>query len=501
MPDITVGLRTGDTTPRDRARLARRPPHVLCTTPESLYLMLTSRARETLRSVRYLIVDEIHALAGNKRGVHLALSLERLESEIARAGNPPPVRIGLSATQKPLETIASFLGGAGRKVTIADAGSKKSLDIQVDCPVDDLRQLPESSIWPALAPYLARLIEQHRTTLVFVNDRRSSERLCTSINEAHSSPAGRRAPTTAPCRGAREEVETQLKAGSLPALVCTSSLELGIDIGAIDLVVQVSSPGGVSRALQRVGRAGHVLHARSKGRMVAKFRGDLLECAALSRAILDGDIETTRVPEKCLDVLAQQVVAMCAAADGEWKVEDVYQLVRRAWPYRDLTRAELDAVLEMLGGRYPAEEFTELRPRIVWDRGAGIIRGRPGTLRLAVTSGGTIPDKGLYPVELGDGGPRLGELDEEFVYESRVGDVFQLGSGTWRIESIGANRVTVSPAPGEPPQLPFWHGEGPGRSPELGERVGALCRRFEEEGHAESWLSAEHHLDGARPET
>ena len=493
-PSIAVGLRTGDTPPRERARLARRPPQILCTTPESLYLLLTSAARASLSGVRYVIVDEIHALAGNKRGVHLALTLERLEAEIARSGRKAPVRIGLSATQKPLATIASFLGGVARAVTIVDAGGKKALDLAVDCPVEDLRQLPESSVWPALGPYLARLVEGNRTTLVFVNDRRSAERLCTSINDALGRPAAR-AHHGAMSRRAREEVEAQLKAGALPALVCTSSLELGIDVGSVDLVVQVSSPGGVARAIQRIGRAGHVLHATSAGRLVARYRGDLVECAALTRAVLDGDVEPTRVPEKCLDVLAQQVVAMCAV--GEWRIEELLAVVRRAWPYRDLARSELEAVLEMLGGRYPAEEFADLRPRIVWDRPGGVVRGRPGSLRLAVTSGGTIPDKGLYPVELGDGGPRLGELDEEFVYESRVGDVFQLGSGTWRIERIGLSRVTVSPAPGELPQLPFWHGEGPGRSAQLGDRVGALCRRFEEEPQAAAWLERDHLLSAA----
>jgi ATP-dependent helicase Lhr and Lhr-like helicase len=489
-PAVTVGLRTGDTPPSERARLGRTPPHVLVTTPESLYLLLTSKARQTLRSVRWVIVDEIHAVAPNKRGVHLALSLERLEALVAQSGGAPPVRIGLSATQRPMEEIGRFLAG-NRPVTLLDTGARKTLELSVASPVEDLAKPPDG-IWPAYPPYLAQLIEQNRTTLIFVNNRRSAERLSSSINEVVGRPVAR-VHHGAMSRKAREEVEGELKAGRIPALVCTSSLELGIDMGSIDLVVQIESPGAVARGLQRVGRAGHLVGAPSRGVILPKWRGDLVECAAVVRAMLDGEVEPTRVPERCLDVLAQQIVAMAAAE--EWPVERLYQTVRQAHPYRQLTRAELDAVLEMLGGRYPAEEFAELRPRIVWDRIGGVVRGRPGALRLAVTSGGTIPDKGMYPVELGEGGPKLGELDEEFIHESRVGDVFQLGTGTWRIENIGPNRVTVSPAPGEPPRLPFWKGEGPGRSPELGEAVGALQRRFEEEPEAERWLIAEHHLD------
>jgi ATP-dependent Lhr-like helicase len=487
-PRVTVGLRTGDTPASERARLVRNPPHVLVTTPESLYLLLTSRARETLQRVRWVIVDEIHAVAPNKRGVHLALSLERLEALAER----PPVRIGLSATQRPMEEIARFLGG-GRPVTLIDTGARKALELTVASPVEDLAKPPDG-IWPAYPPYLARLIEQNRTTLIFVNNRRSAERLSSSINEYVGREVAR-VHHGAMSRRGREEVEAQLKAGQIPALVCTSSLELGIDMGTIDLVVQVESPGGVARGLQRVGRSGHLVGAPSRGVLLPKWRGDLVESAAVVRAMLEGQVEPTRVPERCLDVLAQQVVAMAAAE--EWPVERLYQTVKRAHPYRNLTRAELDAVLEMLGGRYPAEEFADLRPRIVWDRIGGVVRGRPGALRLAVTSGGTIPDKGLYPVELGEGGPKLGELDEEFIFESRVGDVFQLGTGTWRIENIGPNRVTVSPAPGEPPRLPFWKGEGPGRTPDLGEAVGALHRRFEEEGEALVWLERDHHLDAS----
>ncbi len=489
-PPVTVGLRTGDTSTSERARLGRSPPHVLVTTPESLYLMLTSKARQTLRSVRWVIVDEVHAVAPNKRGVHLALSLERLEALVTSSGGVAPVRIGLSATQRPMEEIGRFLAG-GRPVTLLDTGAKKTLELSVASPVEDLAK-PADGIWQAYAPYLGRLIEQHRTTLVFVNNRRAAERLATSINDAVGRPLAR-VHHGAMSRRAREEVETQLKAGLIPALVCTSALELGIDMGSIDLVVQIESPGGVARGLQRVGRSGHLVGAPSRGVLLPKWRGDLVECAAAVRAMLDGDVEPTRVPERCLDVLAQQIVAMAAAE--EWPVDRLFETVRRAHPYRNLSRAELDAVLEMLGGRYPAEEFAELRPRIVWDRIGGVVRGRPGALRLAVTSGGTIPDKGMYPVELGEGGPKLGELDEEFIHESRIGDVFQLGTGNWRIENIGANRVTVSPAPGEPPRLPFWRGEGPGRTPELGDAVGALQRRFEEGGDAQSWLESDHHLD------
>jgi ATP-dependent Lhr-like helicase len=526
----TVGSRTGDT-PADERRLVRTPPDLLITTPESLYLMLTSAARETLVNVEAVIIDEIHALAATKRGSHLALTLERLEQRCAR----PPQRIGLSATQRPLEEIATFLGGfeaPGRRrpVTIVDAGTRKPLELDVVVPVEDLGALGtvvedatpgaaaagpvRKSIWPAMHPRLLELIQQHRSTLIFVNARRLAERLATRLNELAAEQAEREAEREAVAVGAmgadapagapagrfvgaeavgappvdvelvkahhgslskerRLIIEDELKTGRLKGLVATSSLELGIDMGAVDLVIQVESPGAVSRGLQRIGRAGHQVGEPSKGTMFPKHRADLVEAAVVAERMHAGLIEHTAYPRNPLDVLAQQVVASVAL--DEWPVAELAAMVRRAAPFADLSEEVWEAVLDLLAGRYPSDEFAELRPRIVWDRAGGTVRARAGAQRLAVTSGGTIPDRGLYGVFLPDG-TRVGELDEEMVYESRPGETFLLGASTWRIEDITHERVIVTPAPGQPGKMPFWHGDGPGRPLELGAALGAFVR-------------------------
>ena len=497
----TVAMRTGDTSARDRAALARRPPDVLITTPESLYLMLTSQARSTLVDVQWVIIDEIHAMAGTKRGAHLAVSLERLEA----ITNKPPQRIGLSATQRPLEEIARFLGGrsddgAVRPVTIVDAGIAKPMEVEVVVPVEDMARLGEvlddpldplagpggavsggparASIWPAVHPRLLELIQAHRSTLVFVNARRLAERLAARLNDLAEEELVK-AHHGSLAREQRLQIESELKAGTLRALVATSSLELGIDMGAVDLVVQVESPGSVASGLQRIGRAGHQVGEPSRGKVFPKYRGDLLEAAVVVDRMGKGLIEETRIIRNPLDVLAQQIVAMCAVE--EWTVDELGALVRRAAPFVDLSDELLEAVLDLLSGRYPSSEFSELRPRIVWDRATGRLRSRQGAQRLAVTSGGTIPDRGLYGVYLLDGG-RVGELDEEMVYESRPGETFVLGASTWRIAEITRDRVIVTPAPGEPGKVPFWHGDKPGRPLELGRAVGEFTRRLVEGG-------------------
>ncbi len=484
-PDIRVAVRTGDTAARDRLAMVRHPPDILITTPESLFLILTSpNARETLRTVEAVIVDEVHAVAGTKRGTHLAVTLERLDALIGHDVQ----RIALSATQRPLEEVARFVGG-DRQVTIVDAGSRKQLDLEVIVPVDDMTDLPEAAeqasqwgdpagnrtIWPAIYPRLLELVMEHRTTLVFVNYRRLAERLALRLNELAGEDVAR-AHHGSLAREARTQVEEALKRGELRCLVATSSLELGIDMGAIDLVVQVESPKSVARGLQRIGRSGHQVGAPSTGRIFPKFRGDLLECAVVTRRMRDGDIEETRVPANPLDVLAQQVVATCATDD--WAVDDLFALVRRAYPYQELARGQFDGVLDMLSGRYPSDAFAELRPRIVWDRVEGVVRGRQNARALAVANAGTIPDRGLYGVFLADGSGRVGELDEEMVYEARVGQVFLLGASGWRIERITRDRVLVSPAPGQVGQIPFWKGEGPGRPIELGRAIGAFTREI-----------------------
>jgi ATP-dependent helicase Lhr and Lhr-like helicase len=487
---LSVAVRTGDTPPKERAAMLKSPPDILITTPESLFLMLTSRARETLRAVRVVIVDEVHAVAGTKRGAHLVLSLERLE----RLAGKPFQRVGLSATQRPLEEIGRFVSG-GRPIELVDAGTRKQLDLRVVVPLEDMREPGEgNSIWPSIYPALLELVRGHRSTIAFVNNRRLAERLALRLNELAEEEIAR-AHHGSLAREQRIEVEELLKKGEIPCLVATSSLELGIDMGAVDLVVQVESPKSVARGLQRVGRAGHRLDEPSKGRIFPKFRADLLESAVVARRMKDGAIEETRVPRNPLDVLAQQIVAICA--QEEITVDELHDLVRRAWPFRDLSRQQLENVLDMLAGRYPSEEFAELRPRITWDRVAGVLRGREGARRLAVTNAGTIPDRGLFGVHLVEGGGRVGELDEEMVYEARAGQTFLLGASTWRIEEITRDRVLVSPAPGVPGLVPFWKGEGVGRPYELGEAIGRTGRELVglADDRARERLVEEHDLD------
>ncbi len=501
-PSISVASRTGDTPSEDRREIARHPPDILITTPESLYLLLTSQAREILRGVEHVIVDEVHAIAGSKRGAHLALSLERLE-RLRPEGAVPPQRIGLSATQRPLEAIARFLGGVGpgREVTIVDAGARKPLELQVIVPVDDMSAIGEvlpqeqqpggpaispdlrTSIWPAIHPRILELIRSHHSTIVFTNSRRLSERLAQRLNELAGEELVR-AHHGSIAREQRLEIEEELKAGRLPALVATSSLELGIDMGAVDLVIQVESPTSVARGLQRVGRAGHQVGAPSKGIIFPKYRGDLLEVAVVTRRMHEGAIEATKIPRNPLDVLAQQIVAMTVM--DRWTGDDILRTVTAAAPFETLTRDVLDGVLGMLAGAYPSDEFAELKPRLVWDRVTDTIEGRRDARVVAVTSGGTIPDRGLFGVfmegEVGTPGRRVGELDEEMVYELRAGmhgDVIVLGASSWRVLEIGHDRVTVSPAPGVPGKLPFWKGDAVGRPIELGRALGAFVGEIE----------------------
>ncbi len=499
---ISIASRTGDTPTEERRLVAKRPPEILITTPESLYLLLTSGAREILRGVEAVIVDEVHAIAGTKRGSHLALSLERLEA-LRPAGAPRLQRIGLSATQRPLETIGQFLAGigSGRDVTIVDAGGRKALDLQVVVPVEDMSRLGELlpleeqpggpvtggdlrvSIWPAIHPRILDLIKAHRSTLVFCNSRRLAERLAQRLNELAGEELVR-AHHGSIAREQRLAIEDALKDGRLPALVATSSLELGIDMGAIDLVIQVESPTSVSRGLQRIGRAGHRVGEVSRGVIFPKYRGDLLECAVVAERMDAGAIEATTIPRNPLDVLAQQIVAMTVM--DRWAVDDLLAAVTRAAPFESLTREALEGVLAMLAGAYPSDEFAELKPRLVWDRVADTVEGRRDARVVAVTSGGTIPDRGLFGVfvvgEAGTPGRRVGELDEEMVYELRAGmhgDVIVLGASSWRIAEITPDRVLVTPAPGEPGKLPFWKGDMIGRPIELGRALGGFVRELE----------------------
>jgi ATP-dependent Lhr-like helicase len=488
-------VRTGDTPQKERAAMLRDAPDILITTPESLFLLLTSRSRELLRSVDTLILDEVHAVAGTKRGAHLALSVERLE----RLRDAPLQRIALSATQRPLEEIGRFVSG-GRPIELVDAGVAKQLDLQVVVPVEDMRELGSNaaldqrqyesadsgitpglevgsrSIWPSIYPALLELVRAHRSTIVFVNNRRLAERLALRLNDLAEEEEIARAHHGSLSREQRLLIEEDLKAGRIPCLVATSSLELGIDMGAVDLVVQVESPKSVARGLQRIGRSGHTLEAVSKGRIFPKFRADLLESAVVVARMREGAIEETHIPRNPLDVLAQQIVAICA--DEEIEVAELHRLVRGAYPFADLSRTQLENVLDMLAGRYPSDEFAELRPRVIWDRTAGVVRGRQGARRLAVTNAGTIPDRGLFGVFIADGSGRVGELDEEMVYEARAGQVIMLGASSWRIEEITRDRVLVSPAPGVPGAVPFWKGEGVGRPYELGEAIGRFSREL-----------------------
>lgn len=501
LPELRRAVRTGDTPSRDRQAMIRRPPHILITTPESLYLLLTSKqARAMLASVRTVIVDEVHALMESKRGVHLTLSLERLEALTRR----PVQRIGLSATVRPLEEAARFLGGfrssdgerdAPRPVEIVDAGGRKDMDLAVVSPVPDFRDLPGESVWPSLARTLLDLIGGHRSTLVFVNDRRQAERVTALLNELAATELAQSHHGSI-SRERRLRVEQALKRGELPAVVATSSLELGIDIGSVDLVVQLGSPASVARGLQRVGRSGHLLTRTSVGRILPKHRRDVLECATVAREMLRREIEPVHTPRDCLDVLAQQVTAMVSVEP--WSLDDLFATVRRAYPYRSLSRTQLESVVSMLAGRYPAKEFAGLRPRVFWDQIEGVVRALPNAATLAITGGGTIPERGYYPVVLAGEGVRLGELDEEYVFEAKIGDVFWLGSASWRIADIRPDRVSVSPAPGEAAGMPFWHGEGLGRPFELGRKIGAFTRELAERARAPDcldWLRRDCALD------
>ena len=509
-PGISVGVRSGDTPPAQRRQLITRPPDVLITTPESLFLMLTSAARETLAGVQTVIVDEIHAIAAGKRGAHLALSLERLQdlSQDLRAGRPAQ-RIGLSATVRPPEELARFLSGHSQTTIVAPPAAK-TLELAVQVPVPDMTNLADNTIWPDVEARLVDLIESHGSTIVFANSRRLAERLTARLNEIHAERCGilpstdtnRGVPGGAPAHimgsgqtyGAepilarahhgsvskeqRALVEEDLKRGVLKAVVATSSLELGIDMGAVDLVIQVEAPPSVASGLQRIGRAGHQVGEVSRGVLFPKHRTDLIGCAVTVQRMLAGQIETMRVPANPLDILAQHTVA--AAALEPLDADRWFDTVRRSAPFATLPRSLYEATLDLLSGKYPSTEFAELRPRLVYDRDTGTLTARPGAQRLAVTSGGAIPDRGLFAVYLATGEEgadkpsRVGELEEEMVYESRPGDVISLGATSWRITEITHDRVLVIPAPGQPARLPFWRGDGVGRPAELGAALGAF---------------------------
>lgn len=550
-PKISVGVRSGDTPAAQRRALLKSPPDVLITTPESLFLMLTSAARESLTQVETVIIDEVHAVAGSKRGAHLAVSLERLDEQLRRNEHAPAQRIGLSATVQPLDRVARFLSGE-KPCTIVAPKAQKTWDLTVSIPVEDMTNLvsistdddggltndlqANASIWPHVEERITDLVLSKKSTIVFANSRRLAERLTSRLNEiyerrlldessarleaaeddqslvfTHQSPAGsaKRAPTEVSGQAGytlgsatalatasedlvlarahhgsvskeqRAQIEDDLKSGRLRCVVATSSLELGIDMGLVDLVVQVESPPSVASGLQRVGRAGHQVGEVSEGVLFPKHRADLVHTAVTVERMLDGEIEPLSIPANPLDILAQQTVA--AAALDVLDAEQWFNTVRRSAPFASLPRSAYEATLDLLAGRYPSDEFATLRPRIVWDRNAGTLTGRPGAQRLAVTSGGTIPDRGLFGVflvgaEEGKNSKRVGELDEEMVYESRVGDVFALGATSWRIEDITHDRVLVSPAFGQPGKLPFWKGDSLGRPAVLGRAVGAFTR-------------------------
>jgi ATP-dependent Lhr-like helicase len=604
----TISVRTGDTPQRERARFLRHPAEILITTPESLYLLLTSQASEALRTVDTVIVDEIHALVPTKRGAHLALSLERLEALTQRRLQ----RIGLSATQRPLEEVARFLGGvekqgignreqgtgkpsaslsrpAGegvgnhephadavdqeaswssdvldaaplcyRPVTIVNAGAPKQLKLRIEVPVEDMARLTELeeipsgpasqaprrvSIWNAIHPRLLEIIRERNSTILFVNSRQVAERLAGALNELAGEPIAR-AHHGSLAAAQRSIIEEQLKAGQIRALCATSTLELGIDMGAVDLVIQIEAPPSVASGMQRIGRAGHHVDAVSEGILFPKYRADLVACAAVTRAMHEGHIESTRFPRNPLDVLAQQLVAIVAhppsaaipkrpkilksarkgknltaelrfgsgdsnaaetdsagiEAKPEVSVDALFDLVRHAAPFGALTRAAFEGVLDLLSGRYPSDEFAELRPRLTWDRIRNVVTARDGAARLAILNAGTIPDRGLYGVFLAHSegkSVRVGELDEEMVFESHPGETFILGASTWRIVEITHDRVLVTPAPGEPGKMPFWKGDGPGRPLEFGRRIGALVRELRAlpKPAALTRLVAEHDLD------
>ena len=582
IPEISI--RTGDTTQKERARFRRHPGDILITTPESLYLLLTSEAGESLRTVETVIVDEIHALVPSKRGAHMAVSLERLETLTGRRLQ----RIGLSATQRPLEEVARFLGGAEgqgterqgsgirdqgpgtaeivtegamteiadvlmgaasgntvqvevaryRPVTVVNAGARKVLELKVEVPVEDMARLgvieeqpsgaasqgpKRTSIWQSIYPRLLEIIQGRTSTLIFVNARRVAERLAGALNEL-AGEAIARAHHGSLAAAQRSEIEEMLKAGKIKALIATSSLELGIDMGAIDLVIQIEAPPSVASGMQRIGRAGHQVGAPSHGIIFPKYRADLIACAAVTRAMHEGHVESTRFLRNPLDVLAQQMVAVIAhpplgVADAERRTkhtteeeespgisyEALFSLMRSAAPFAELSRSVFDGVLDMLAGRYPSDEFAELRPRVTWDRTRNWITPRAGVKRIAILNGGTIPDRGTYGVFLaGERSKpvRVGELDEEMVFESRNGDTFILGASAWRIEEITHDRVLVSPAPGEAGKMPFWHGDRAGRPLEFGRRIGALVRELRETPRsvAIARLTQEHDLEAGAAE-
>ncbi|MGE0490224.1 MAG: DEAD/DEAH box helicase [Vulcanimicrobiota bacterium] len=508
----TVAVRTGDTPQRERARQLKHPADILVTTPESLYLMLGSRQALNLTAVETVIIDEIHALAGTKRGAHLALTLERL----ARLGQGDPQRVGLSATVRPVDTVARYLGG-DRPVTVVDTLEPPHIELEIIVPVEDMENpgpAPEpsggsvlgqllsqeqgsegtASVWPSIYPRLLEQIQAHRSTIVFVNSRGLCERLALRLNEL----AGQelvRAHHGSVSHEKREEMEESLKSGQLKAIIATSSLELGIDMGAVDLVLLVESPGSVARGLQRVGRAGHQVGEISAGKIFPKFRGDLLECAVVANLMRQGALEPLRLPHNPLDVLAQQVVAM--GATGPLKLEELEALLARTASFESLSREILLGLLDMLSGRFPSTDFGELRARLVWDRDTDTLTARPGAKQLALVNAGTIPDRGLYGVYIGHDGPRVGELDEEMVHEVRPGQNFLLGASSWRIQEITRDRVIVSPAPGEPGRMPFWHGDRPGRPIELGRAIGAFLGELgaKKRSAAESWLEEHTVLD------
>ncbi|RLK48085.1 ATP-dependent helicase [Microbacterium telephonicum] len=532
VPEVTVGVRSGDTASADRRRLVSQPPDILITTPESLYLMLTSQAAETLTGVHTVIIDEVHAVAATKRGAHLAVSLERLDALLER----PAQRIGLSATVRPIDEVARFLGGAAPVEIVAPKASK-AFDLSVVVPIDDMSNPPPApgseapaedgaaadaggewysppptevtgSVWPHVEEAIVDRILAHRSTIVFANARRLAERLTGRLNEIYAERMGLDVPEpTVPAammaqagatagvapilakahhgsvsKEQRAQVEDELKSGVLRCVVATSSLELGIDMGAVDLVIQVEAPPSAASGLQRVGRAGHQVGEVSRAALFPKHRGDVLHTAVVTERMLAGSIEAIAIPQNPLDILAQQTIAACAT--GPVDVEGWFETVKRSAPFRSLPRSAYEATLDLLAGRYPSDEFAELRPRVVWDRDQGVLTGRPGAQRVAVTSGGTIPDRGLFGVFVAGEtrNARVGELDEEMVYESRVGDVFTLGTTSWRIAEITHDRVNVTPAFGQPGKVPFWHGDGLGRPAELGEALGRFSREVAASG-------------------
>nr|WP_309140192.1 DEAD/DEAH box helicase [Pantoea bituminis] len=514
---LNVGMRSGDTPAGDRAKLLRRPPDILITTPESLFLMLTSQARNTLRGVTTVIIDEVHAVAGSKRGSQLALSLERLDQLLPS----PAQRIGLSATVKPEDRVAHFLGGA-QETLIVNPASERTLEMKIVVPVEDMTDIAgrseqpsettstSRSIWPHIETQILEQVMSHRSTLVFANSRGLAEKLTARLNERYASQLNSPPPLQAPqhydsfaggtekradgataliarshhgsvSKEQRSEIEAALKAGELRCVVATSSLELGIDMGPVDLVIQVGAPFSVASALQRVGRAGHQVGGISSGIIFPRTRRDVVDAAVTVKAMLEGQLDPIEPPNNPLDILAQQTLA--AVAMDSLHIDAWFALVRRADPFRTLPRNVFDATLDMLAGKYPSDELAQFRPRLVWDRESGILSPRPGAQHLAVTSGGTIPDRGMFSVVLPEGeeqsgSRRVGELDEEMVYESRVNDIITLGATSWRIQQITHDQVIVVPAPGRSARLPFWHGEGLRRSAVLGERIGTFYARW-----------------------